>query len=54
MWWVAGPDAFWISAGLWSKISRLGMVIGASALAYFGSLWLLGFRFKDFNRREPT
>jgi putative peptidoglycan lipid II flippase len=53
MWWAAGPDAFWISAGLWSKMSRLGMVIGASALAYFGSLWLVGFRFKDFNRREP-
>ncbi len=54
MWWAAGPDTFWISAGLWSKISRLGMVIGASALAYFGSLWLVGFRFKDFNRREPS
>jgi putative peptidoglycan lipid II flippase len=54
MWWAAGPDAFWVSAGLWSKISRLAMVIGASALAYFGSLWLVGFRFADFNRREPT
>jgi len=54
MWWAAGPDAFWISAGLWSKISRLGMVIGASALTYFASLWLVGFRFADFNRHEPT
>ena len=54
MWWAAGADAFWIAAGLWTKISRLAMVIGAGALAYFASLWLVGFRFADFNRREPT
>jgi hypothetical protein len=29
-------------------------VIGAGALVYFGALWLLGFRFADFNRREPS
>jgi hypothetical protein len=31
----------------------LGLVIGAGTLVYFGALWLLGFRFADFNRREP-
>jgi hypothetical protein len=27
-------------------------VIVAGALTYFGALWLVGFRFADFNRRE--
>ena len=52
LWWAAGADAFWISAGLWTKVSRLAMVIGAGAVAYFASLWLVGFRLADFNRRE--
>jgi len=53
LWWVAGADDFWTSAGLWQKAGRLALVIGAGAVAYFGALWVLGFRFADFNRREP-
>jgi putative peptidoglycan lipid II flippase len=53
LWWVAGADAFWLSAGLWQKAGRLALVIAAGAATYFGALWLLGFRFGDFNRREP-
>jgi putative peptidoglycan lipid II flippase len=52
LWWMAGEDAFWLSAGLWAKVSRLGMIIAAGSVAYFGSLWLVGFRLADFNRRE--
>jgi putative peptidoglycan lipid II flippase len=52
LWWTAGEDAFWLSAGLWAKVARLGMIIAAGAVAYFGSLWLVGFRLADFNRRE--
>jgi hypothetical protein len=36
------------------KVARLALVVGAGASAYFGSLWLLGFRLADFNRREPS
>jgi putative peptidoglycan lipid II flippase len=53
LWWGAGPDAFWIAAGLWTKAGRLALVVFGGAIAYFGALWLLGFRFADFNRREP-
>jgi putative peptidoglycan lipid II flippase len=53
LWWSAGADSFWIAAGLWSKVGRLALVIGAGAGAYFGALWLLGFRLADFDRREP-
>ena len=54
LWWTAGADEFWTTAGLWAKAGRLALVIGAGAIAYFGALWLLGFRFADFNRREPS
>ena len=54
LWWSAGPDAFWIAAGLWAKVERLAFVVCVGALVYFGALWLLGFRFADFNRREPS
>jgi putative peptidoglycan lipid II flippase len=54
LWWGAGPDELWVHAGLAAKATRLSLVIAAGALAYFASLWLLGFRFSDFNRREPS
>jgi len=53
LWFAAGPDDFWVSAGLWPKVWRLVQVMVAGAVAYFAALWLLGFRLADFNRREP-
>ncbi|HTS22557.1 MAG TPA: murein biosynthesis integral membrane protein MurJ [Casimicrobiaceae bacterium] len=53
LWWTAGPDEAWLRAGLAARVSRLALVIGAGAVAYFTALWLLGFRLADFNRREP-
>ena len=52
LWWASGADGFWVTAGLWVKVGRLSLVIVAGALAYFAALWLVGFRFADFNRRE--
>ena len=52
LFWLGGPASFWMSASLWPKIGRLAVVCGAGAAAYFGALWLLGFRMRDFNRRE--
>ncbi len=50
--WLGGPASFWLSASLWPKVGRLAGVCAAGAAAYFGALWLLGFRLADFNRRE--
>jgi putative peptidoglycan lipid II flippase len=50
--WFAGPAAFWLHAGLWDKVARLGGVVAAGGAAYFAALYLLGFRLDDFNRRE--
>lgn len=49
---LAGPASAWLDASLWSKVSRLAMIVGAAFVAYFGTLWLLGFRLADFNRRD--
>jgi putative peptidoglycan lipid II flippase len=49
---VAGPPSFWLEASLWMKVGRLAGVVSAGALAYFGALYLLGFRVRDFNRGE--
>ncbi|HEX4885475.1 MAG TPA: murein biosynthesis integral membrane protein MurJ [Casimicrobiaceae bacterium] len=51
--WTAGPASLWLDAPLWTKVGRLALVVAAGAAAYFGTLWLLGFRVADFNRREP-
>jgi putative peptidoglycan lipid II flippase len=50
--WMTGADATWLHAGAVVKVGRLGLVIGCGALAYFGMLFALGFRLRDFNRRE--
>jgi putative peptidoglycan lipid II flippase len=51
---VAGPPSLWLHAGLWAKISRLSWVIASGGIVYFGTLWILGFRLTDFNRRDST
>ena len=49
---LAGPAQFWLEAGLWAKLARLFGIIIGGAVAYFGALYLLGFRIRDFDRRE--
>jgi len=52
--WLAGPSSYWLAASLWQKVGRLAGVIAAGAVAYFAALYLLGFRLRDFNRRESA
>ena len=47
-----GPGAAWLAGGVTYKVGRLGLVVAAGALVYFGALYALGFRVADFNRRE--
>ena len=51
---IAGPAALWLQATLWAKVGRLAWVCAAGAAAYFGALWLLGFRVADFNRGDAA
>jgi len=52
LFWLAGSASFWLNAGLWAKVARLAALVAAGAGAYFAALFLLGFRLRDFNRRE--
>jgi len=49
---LSGAPALWLEAGPWQRIGRLAWIIAAGAAAYFATLFLLGFRFADFARRE--
>jgi putative peptidoglycan lipid II flippase len=51
---LAGPASYWLTAGLWTKVARLAGVMAAGAVVYFGALWLLGFRLRDFNRADAA
>ncbi|MEO5766649.1 MAG: murein biosynthesis integral membrane protein MurJ [Casimicrobiaceae bacterium] len=52
--WLAGAPGFWLAATLWQKVGRLAGVIAAGGVVYFAALYLLGFRLRDFNRRESV
>jgi putative peptidoglycan lipid II flippase len=49
---LAGPPELWLAARLWERVGRLAWVIAAGVAGYFATLFLLGFRLADFNRRE--
>jgi putative peptidoglycan lipid II flippase len=51
LWFGAGSDADWLRYGLAERIGRLALLTGFGALAYFATLWALGFRLKDFKQR---
>lgn len=41
----------WSEGLMWQRLLRLGGLVAVGVLAYFASLFLLGFRVRDFNRR---
>ena len=49
-----GADSVWLRAGVVEKVGRLAAVIGIGAVVYFATLFALGFRLADFNRREAV
>ncbi len=51
IWYFAGGDAEWIHASPFERVGQLALVILLAAISYFGALWLLGIRPKDFSKR---
>jgi putative peptidoglycan lipid II flippase len=51
LWLGMGEQAFWLTASSFERVVRLTWVVLAGIAAYFGSLWLLGFRLRDFRQR---
>jgi putative peptidoglycan lipid II flippase len=46
-----GPSAWWFAAGAARRVAAVGGLVLLGSAAYFGALWLLGFRPRDFSRR---
>ncbi len=50
--WLTAPAPVWFAAGLFERAARLAGLVVAGAAVYFATLFALGFRVADFNRRE--
>jgi len=51
LWQASGGDAAWLAWPLPERLIRLGVLVGLGVIAYFATLWVLGFRLNDFKRR---
>jgi putative peptidoglycan lipid II flippase len=48
---AAGDAILWLAIAPLARVLRLTGVVALGAAAYFGTLWLLGFRLRNFVRR---
>ncbi len=51
LWWMMGTETSWLTMGAWMRAVKLGGLVVAGAVVYFASLWLMGFRLREFSRR---
>ena len=51
LWLTMGAEESWLTGRLVVRGCRLAWITAAGVVTYFGCLWLLGFRLKDFSRR---
>lgn len=51
LWFSAGDAVDWLRWGLTERLLRLTAIVGLGATAYFATLWIIGFRLRDFKHR---
>ncbi|MBS0555390.1 MAG: lipid II flippase MurJ, partial [Proteobacteria bacterium] len=51
LWFGSGPQQHWLEIHGLARGLRLAAVIAAGVVAYFATLFALGFRLRDFRRR---
>jgi putative peptidoglycan lipid II flippase len=51
LWFAMGSETYWLTSGVAARIARLALLVVLGATVYLGSLWLLGFRLRDFSKR---
>jgi putative peptidoglycan lipid II flippase len=51
LWTQSGDDIGWLAMAATERALRLGWLVMLGAAVYFATLWLLGFRLKDFSKR---
>jgi len=52
LWLLSGTTASWLTAGAMERVGCLALLVAAGGGTYFICLWVLGFRIRDFARRE--
>lgn len=52
LWFVAGDPQRWAAASARTRVLWLTGTVTLGAAVYFAALWLMGFRLRDFARRE--
>ena len=52
LWFGMGHETAWLTASALQRALHLTWLVGAGVGVYFATLWLLGFRLKDFKRRS--
>lgn len=51
IWWISGNDVDWLQMTTFIKCIKLGGVIAVGIIVYFASLFVMGFRLRDFAKR---
>jgi putative peptidoglycan lipid II flippase len=54
LWFGMGGPSNWIGAPPLARALHLSALVAGGGTAYFGTLWLLGFRLKDFTKKGRT
>jgi putative peptidoglycan lipid II flippase len=54
LWWGVGEAEAWLHYGALAKLVRLSVLVAVGAAVYFGVLWGLGFRTRDFVRKAAA
>ncbi|MER2543900.1 MAG: murein biosynthesis integral membrane protein MurJ [Candidatus Accumulibacter phosphatis] len=50
LWFVVGTTVDWLNWHLGERLLRLSVAVGFGASVYFATLWIAGFRLRDFKR----
>ena len=54
LWFGMGQETAWLQAGFIARIIHLAWLVPLGASVYFATLWLLGFRLRDFKRQAAN
>ena len=52
LWYSMGSESSWFEIPTAARAGKLALVIAAGTFTYFASLWVMGFRLRDFSRHE--
>ncbi|MBI3140689.1 MAG: murein biosynthesis integral membrane protein MurJ [Rhodocyclales bacterium] len=51
LWFGMGKESLWLGRSALERVTHLALLVAGGAGAYFATLWLLGFRLRDFVKR---